>query len=178
MRSVVLHEVSKFYDSVPVVNGVSLRVADGEFVTLLGPSGCGKTTTLRMIAGLAAPDLGRIEVGGSDVTHTPIHHRNIGMVFQSHALFPHMTIAENVGFGLKMRGVGHAERTGRILKRSNSLVSTISNRGFQANCRAGNSSGSPLPARWSSTLRFCCSTNRSGRSIASSGKSCRGSCAN
>ncbi len=114
MRSVVLHEVSKFYDSVPVVNGVSLRVADGEFVTLLGPSGCGKTTTLRMIAGLAAPDLGRIEVGGSDVTHTPIHHRNIGMVFQSHALFPHMTIAENVGFGLKMRGVGHAERTGRI----------------------------------------------------------------
>ena len=114
MRSVVLHEVSKFYDSVPVVNGVSLRVADGEFVTLLGPSGCGKTTTLRMIAGLAAPDRGRIEVGGSDVTHTPIHHRNVGMVFQSHALFPHMTIAENVGFGLKMRGVGHAERTGRI----------------------------------------------------------------
>ena len=114
MRSVALHEVSKFYGSVPVVNGVSLRVADGEFVTLLGPSGCGKTTTLRLIAGLAVPDLGRIEVGGSDVTHTPIHRRNIGMVFQSHALFPHMTIAENVGFGLKMRGVGRAERTGRI----------------------------------------------------------------
>ena len=114
MRSVALHEVSKFYGSVPVVNGVSLRVADGEFVTLLGPSGCGKTTTLRLIAGLAAPDLGRIEVGGSDVTHTPIHRRNVGMVFQSHALFPHMTIAENVGFGLKMRGVGRAERTGRI----------------------------------------------------------------
>ena len=114
MRSVALYEVSKFYGSVAVVNAVSLRVADGEFVTLLGPSGCGKTTTLRLIAGLAAPDLGRIEVGGSDVTHTPIHHRNIGMVFQSHALFPHMTIAENVGFGLKMRGVGRAERTDRI----------------------------------------------------------------
>ena len=115
MRSVALHEVSKFYGSVPVVNGVSLRVADGEFVTLLGPSGCGKTTTLRLIAGLAAPDRGRIEISGSDVTHIPIHRRNVGMVFQSHALFPHMTIAENVGFGLKMRGVGRAERTGRIL---------------------------------------------------------------
>ena len=114
MRSVELHDVSKFYGSLPVVNGVSLRVADGEFVTLLGPSGCGKTTTLRLIAGLAAPDRGRIEIGGSDVTHTPIHRRNVGMVFQSHALFPHMTIAENVGFGLKMRGVGRAERTSRI----------------------------------------------------------------
>ena len=114
MQAVALHEVSKFYGSVPVVNAVTLEIARGEFLTLLGPSGCGKTTTFRLIAGLAVPDRGRIDIGQSDVTRTPIHRRNVGMVFQSHALFPHMTIADNVGFGLRMRGVGRAERTERV----------------------------------------------------------------
>ena len=113
MVAVSLDSVSKTYGGVAVVNSVSLQITGGEFVTLLGPSGCGKTTTLRLIAGLVTPDHGRIEVGGSDVTHTPTHRRNIGMVFQSHALFPHMSIADNISFGLKMRGVRSAERSDR-----------------------------------------------------------------
>ncbi len=114
MDAVSLHAVSKMYSDSTAVDAVSLQISGGEFVTLLGPSGCGKTTTLRLIAGLVLPDRGRIEVGGRDVTHVPVHRRNIGMVFQSHALFPHMTIADNVAFGLTMRGVGRAERSDRV----------------------------------------------------------------
>ncbi len=115
MAAVILRSVSKSFDnSAAAVDTVSLEISAGEFVTLLGPSGCGKTTTLRLISGLVRPDKGRIEVGGRDVTEVPVHQRNIGMVFQSHALFPHMTIADNVGFGLKMRGVGRIERDRRV----------------------------------------------------------------
>ena len=83
---------------------VSLDVAPGEFVTLLGPSGCGKTTTLRMIAGFGVPDSGRILIGTDDVTYTPVNARNIGFVFQNYALFPHLSIFENVAYGLRVRG--------------------------------------------------------------------------
>src|SRR6185436_3558901 len=82
---------------------VSLDVAPGEFVTLLGPSGCGKTTTLRMIAGFGLPDSGRISIGGQDVTTLPANQRNIGFVFQNYALFPHLSIFENVAYGLRVR---------------------------------------------------------------------------
>ena len=128
----------------PVVNGVSLRVADGEFVTLLGPSGCGKTTTLRLIAGLAAPDRGRIEISGSDVHHTPIHAPQCWNGVPEPCLVSPHDDRGKVGFGLKMRGVGRAERTGRIREALNSFVSATSRSDFQANCRAGNSSGSRL----------------------------------
>jgi spermidine/putrescine ABC transporter ATP-binding subunit len=114
MAAVILRSVAKTYGSTAAVDDVSLDIADGEFVTLLGPSGCGKTTTLRLIAGLVVPDRGRVEVGGHDVTRTPVHQRSIGMVFQSHALFPHMSIAENVAFGLKMRRVDRGERDDRV----------------------------------------------------------------
>src|SRR4029079_14674329 len=83
---------------------VSLDVAPGEFVTLLGPSGCGKTTTLRMIAGFGVPDSGKIYIGNDDVTTTPVNARNIGFVFQNYALFPHLSIFENVAYGLRVRG--------------------------------------------------------------------------
>ncbi len=82
---------------------VSLHVEPGEFVTLLGPSGCGKTTTLRMIAGFGVPDSGSITIGTQDVTHVPVNQRNIGFVFQNYALFPHLTIFENVAYGLRVR---------------------------------------------------------------------------
>src|SRR6185436_9443550 len=82
---------------------VSLDVAPGEFVTLLGPSGCGKTTTLRMIAGFGLPDSGRIYIGNQDVTTLPANQRNIGFVFQNYALFPHLSIFENVAYGLHVR---------------------------------------------------------------------------
>ena len=83
---------------------VTLRVKPGEFLTLLGPSGCGKTTTLRMIAGFERPDAGKIRFGGQDVTNTPANRRNIGFVFQNYALFPHLSIFENVAYGLRVRG--------------------------------------------------------------------------
>ncbi len=82
---------------------VSLRVADGEFLVLVGPSGCGKTTLLRMIAGLETPDAGTVHIGQSDVTHRPTRLRNVSMVFQSYAIFPHLTVRQNIGFGLAMR---------------------------------------------------------------------------
>ena len=83
---------------------VRLDVGPGEFLTLLGPSGCGKTTTLRMIAGFEAPDAGRIHFGGQDVTALPANQRNIGFVFQNYALFPHLSVFENVAYGLRVRG--------------------------------------------------------------------------
>src|SRR6188474_1570184 len=101
-----LERVEKSFDGkTRVVDRIDLTVAPGEFFALLGPSGCGKTTTLRMIAGFEEPDDGRITDGGADVTHMPVHRRDMGMIFQSYALFPHRTVAENVAFGLRMREV-------------------------------------------------------------------------
>jgi putative spermidine/putrescine transport system ATP-binding protein len=96
------------------VDHLDLDIAKGELVGLLGPSGCGKTTTLRMIAGLAAPTSGHILLGGRDLTAVPTHRRNVGMVFQNYALFPHMTVADNVAFGLQMRGVPRSEIRHRV----------------------------------------------------------------
>ena len=101
----VLRDLRKVYGSVVACDDVDLEVRRGEFVTLLGPSGSGKTTTLRMIAGFTTPSGGSIEIDGRDVTRVPPHRRNVGMVFQSYALFPHMTAAQNVAFPLQLRGV-------------------------------------------------------------------------
>lgn len=109
-EEIILTEVGKAYNNVPVVNDVSLTVRPGEFVTLLGASGSGKTTLLRMIAGFIAPDHGVIEIGGEDVTRTPAHARDIGMVFQNYALFPHLNVYKNIAFPLEMRHVPRAER--------------------------------------------------------------------
>jgi spermidine/putrescine ABC transporter ATP-binding subunit len=107
--------VAKSYDGkVNAVDDVSIDIAPGEFFALLGPSGCGKTTTLRMIAGFEQPDRGRIVVGTRDVTDIPPHQRDMGMIFQSYALFPHRTVAENVAFGLRMRGLPRDEIAVRV----------------------------------------------------------------
>ena len=112
MSQLTIRELGKLYADNAAVAGFDLDVAQGEFVSLLGPSGCGKTTTLRCVAGLEVPSSGRISFDARDVTQLPPERRNIGMVFQSYALFPHMTVAENVGFGLEMRGLGRtAART-------------------------------------------------------------------
>src|SRR5215472_14726654 len=108
MSRLTIRELGKLYAGNAAVAGFDLDVAQGEFVSLLGPSGCGKTTTLRCVAGLEVPTGGIISFGDRDVTRLPPERRNIGMVFQSYALFPHMTIAENVAFGLDMRGIGRA----------------------------------------------------------------------
>jgi putative spermidine/putrescine transport system ATP-binding protein len=110
-----LEAVTKTFDGqVVAVDDVTLDIAAGEFFALLGPSGCGKTTTLRMIAGFELPDSGRVHVGGKDITDLPVHRREMGMVFQSYALFPHRTVAENVAFGLRMRDVPKAEIAERV----------------------------------------------------------------
>jgi spermidine/putrescine ABC transporter ATP-binding subunit len=113
--SIRLDRVTKrFPGGVVAVAGIELTVEPGEFFSLLGPSGCGKTTTLRMIAGFEEPDEGRVVIGGRDLTHVPVHHRDMGMVFQSYALFPHRTVAENVAFGLRMRKVAKPEANARV----------------------------------------------------------------
>ena len=104
----------KTYGEVVAVDNVDLTVADGEFFTLLGPSGSGKTTTLRMIAGFEQPDTGRITLGGEDITRQPPYSRDVNTVFQDYALFPHMTVADNVGYGLKVKGVGRNERSSQV----------------------------------------------------------------
>jgi putative spermidine/putrescine transport system ATP-binding protein len=109
MARLELNNLSKRYGDNTVVAGATLDVADGEFLVLLGPSGCGKTTTLRMIAGFVEPSGGSARIGGRDVTYLPPWHRNTGMVFQSYALFPHMTVMQNVAFGLEMRKLPKAE---------------------------------------------------------------------
>lgn len=114
MSSITLQRLVKRFGDAVAVDGVSLEVAQGEFVSLLGPSGCGKTTTLRMIAGFIAPTSGDISFDERSVVGLPPYRRNIGMVFQSLALFPHMTVFENVAYGLKLRRVAAAELTERV----------------------------------------------------------------
>jgi putative spermidine/putrescine transport system ATP-binding protein len=113
MARLELIDLSKRYGDQVAVAGVTLDVSDGEFLVLLGPSGCGKTTTLRMIAGFVEPSAGAARIGGIDVTYLAPWHRNTGMVFQSYALFPHMTVMENVAFGLEMRKLAKADVTAR-----------------------------------------------------------------
>ncbi len=114
MGTLRLEGLRKEYGTAVAVRDVDIGVGQGELVSLLGPSGCGKTTTLRMVAGFIQPTKGVVIIGGRDVTATPPYARETGMVFQSYALFPHMSVAGNVGFGLEMRKVGRAERDARI----------------------------------------------------------------
>jgi ABC-type Fe3+/spermidine/putrescine transport system ATPase subunit len=114
MSTVRLVSLTKHYGATVAVHEFDLDVADGEFVTLLGPSGCGKTTTLRMIAGLVEPTGGRVWFDDQDVTFLPPRARNIGFVFQTPALFPHLSVADNVGFGLSVKGARKAAIASRV----------------------------------------------------------------
>jgi putative spermidine/putrescine transport system ATP-binding protein len=111
---VVCVGIRKTYGDVVAVADVDLNVGEGEFFTLLGPSGSGKTTTLRIIAGFERPDTGRVTLGGADITQQPPYARDVNTVFQDYALFPHMTVAENVGYGLKVKGVPRRDRAAQV----------------------------------------------------------------
>ncbi|AHK04809.1 MULTISPECIES: ABC transporter ATP-binding protein [Rhizobium/Agrobacterium group] len=114
MANVEITGLRKQYGTFRAVSDISLKIEQGEFLIFLGPSGCGKTTTLRMMAGFIEPDAGRIAIGARDVTHEPPHRRNIGLVFQNYALFPHLSIFENVAFGLRRRKVAEEEIRKRV----------------------------------------------------------------
>src|SRR5512141_999690 len=106
--------VSKRFGAVTAVEALTLDIAQGEFFALLGPSGCGKTTLLRMLAGFETPSEGRILIDGADVAQLPPNKRPVNMVFQSYAVFPHMSVTDNVGYGLRMDGVADDERARRV----------------------------------------------------------------
>src|SRR5438477_3646482 len=118
MATLELEQLTKRYPGVISVDAIDLSVAHGEFVCLIGPSGCGKTTTLRMIAGLAQPDDGEIRVGGTVVSSAhavvPPERRNMSMIFQSYAVWPHMTVRENVAYGLKVKALSPSEKQNRV----------------------------------------------------------------
>ena len=119
MAHVMVRNLVKTYSASArrATDDVSLEVADGEFVVLVGPSGCGKTTLLRMVAGLETPDSGSVHIDGRDVTHLPPRQRQVSMVFQSYAIFPHMRVRQNIGFGLTMRKVAKEEVERRVRDR-------------------------------------------------------------
>ena len=118
MARVRFEHISKVYEGTktPAVKDFNLEINDGEFLVLVGPSGCGKSTSLRMVAGLEIPSGGKIFIDDKDVTHLPPKDRDIAMVFQNYALYPHMTVKENLEFGLKLRGVKKAEREEKVIK--------------------------------------------------------------
>ena len=167
-----LRGLTKRYGDFLAVDNITLDVPKGELVAFLGPSGCGKTTSLRMIAGLTPQSGGQIVVGGKDITGVPPYRRDMGLVFQSYALFPHMTVAKNVAFGLEMRGVSRAD----IAKRVREALALVHLQGMETRrprtCRAGSSSASRWRARWSSARRSCCSTSRSQISMPSCATRC------
>ena len=144
---VKLDGVAKRWNGQLGVEGISLDIPEGSFTALLGPSGCGKSTTLRLLAGLELPDEGKILIDGKDVTTSAASDRNLSMVFQSYALFPHLSVAENVVFGLKVRRVPKKERQEK-LHRALEITGLLGLRiASRANCRVGSASGSPWPVR-------------------------------
>ena len=121
MSGLRLVGIRKSYGDNPVVKGVDLEVASGEFLVMVGPSGCGKTTLLRVIAGLEQVDSGQVLVDGKDMTSVPPRDRDVGMVFQSYALYPHMTVRENLAFGLELRKLPRADIEARVAEAARML---------------------------------------------------------
>ena len=176
MALLEIQNVTRRFGDFTAVDGVSLAIEAGEFFTLLGPSGCGKTTLLRMIAGFDLPDGGSILLNGTDLADRPPEERPVRTVFQSYALFPHMTVEGNVAFPLKMaktppaRDPGQDRRGARGRPPRRASASAI-----RTSSPAGRSSASRSRARWSPIRRCCCSTSRSPRSTPSCARRCRSS---
>ena len=168
-----LEGLVKRFGDVTAVAGVDLELPPGKLISFLGPSGCGKTTMLRMIAGLEHPSEGRIFLDDEDVTDRPAYTRDIGMVFQSLAFFPHLNVAGNIGYGLRIRG---AEKD-RISSRVDELLRLVSLEGMSdrriQQLSGGSASAWPPPARWRSNRDSSCSMSRSPRSTRTCASSSR-----
>ena len=157
--SLEIREASVSYGAHRVLDRVSLSAAGGEFIALLGASGCGKTTLLRAICGFVGVASGSIVVGGRDVTRLSPEKRNIAMVFQSYALWPHMTVAQNIGYGLKLRHVSRAEIDARIDELLAMLrLERLGQRKVTA-LSGGQRQRARLAVRWRSARKCCCSTS-------------------
>ena len=155
----------KAYGDVVAVAGIDLEIAHGEFFTMLGPSGSGKTTTLRMIAGFELPDAGTVELAGRDVGDLPPYDREVNTVFQDYALFPHMSVGENVEYGMRVRR--HAEGRARAAPRrgaGDGPPRRLRRAQARPSSRAASASASRWRARSSTARGCCCSTSRSARS--------------
>ncbi len=165
MADIRLRNVNKRFGSVQVINDVSLDIEDGEFCVFVGPSGCGKSTLLRMVAGLEEITTGELEIGGKRVTRLPPSARGVAMVFQSYALYPHMTVYDNMAFGLELAKAGKAEIDARVRRAAEILRSARCCSACPRNCRAASASA------WRSAGRSCahpassCSTSRSPTSM-------------
>jgi putative spermidine/putrescine transport system ATP-binding protein len=137
MTHLVLDKLNLAYGKSAAVTDLNLSVAQGQLISLLGPSGCGKTTTMRAVAGLLRPVSGRIVLAGEDITQRPVHQRDMGLVFQSYALFPHLSAYDNVAFGLRLRKVAAAELDQRV----RSAIASVGLQGFESRLPANLSGG-------------------------------------
>ncbi len=165
--------VTKRYGEATVIDDLSLTIEPGTFYALLGPSGCGKTTTLRMIGGFEVPTEGKVYLDGADVSLLPPNKRDVNTVFQSYALFPHLTVLKNVMFGLERRGVAKAEVRRRATEALESVeLGHLAERKPMA-LSVASSSASRSPGRWSTARTRCCSTSRWVPSICACAASCR-----
>jgi ABC-type sugar transport system ATPase subunit len=176
---IVLDQVEKTFDNFRAVHGVSLEIGSGELVALLGPSGSGKTTILRMVAGLEYTDGGHIFFGDQDATDIPVRERGVGFVFQHYALFPHMTVAQNIGFGMKVSKVRRSKAEIAAGRRTPAADAARRPRRPVSACRfpAASASAWRSPARSPSTRRCCCSTSPSARSTPMCAATCAAGCA-
>ena len=172
-----LVNLTKTYDRAPVLKGINLTIQRGEFFSLLGPSGCGKTTTLRLIGGFESADSGEVRIDGVDMADVPPENRPVNTVFQSYALFPHLSVADNVGFGLRFQKASKAETTTACRRGTGvGAARRVSASARRISCRAASNSASRLPGRSCCGRRCCCSTNRSALSTPSCARRCRSSC--
>ena len=160
MAGVRIENVDKSFGPIKVIRNVHIEAEDGEFVVLVGPSGCGKSTLLRMIAGLEEITSGQIRIGDRVVNNLNPKDRDIAMVFQNYALYPHMTVRENMEFSLVLRKIGRRNGTRASIAPPRSLVSGSFSIGVRANCPAASDSGSRWAARSCATRKFSFSTSR------------------
>ena len=170
--AIEVRNVSKRFGDFQALDDVSFTIGENEFFTLLGPSGCGKTTLLRMVAGFESPTEGSILLFGGAIDALPAHKRRVNTVFQSYALFPHMSLAQNVAFGLENLGwPRRSARRGSPRCWRWCIMTPFAGRRPRSS-PAGSGSGSRSPGRWRRSRRCCCSTSRCRRSTSSSGRRC------